>query len=399
MQLSERVKQIAPAKTLEMAAKAREMRAQGIDVISMSLGEPDMDTPEHIRNAAHEAIESGWSHYGPIPGIPSLREAVAEYQNRQSADCMKSYAQQADSIVFTGEDVIVSVGAKMAIYNAIQTIVNPGDEVIIPMPSWVSYQEMVKLAEGRVVAVQTKYEQNYCLTPEELRAALTERTRMLILCSPNNPTGSIYSREQLQGLVDVLRDFPQVTILSDEIYSCLSYDAQATTMSVFQELADRLVIINGVSKAYAMTGYRIGWMLSKNKPFVAACSRLQGQQLTCATMTAQRAAEAALRGDQACVKEMKAVFAERRELICKMAKAIPGWKFRNPQGAFYLFPDVSELGGGDVVAKQLLEEAHVAVVSGSAFGCPECIRLSYAISTEQITEAMRRIQNCHKGHL
>ena len=399
MQLSERVKQIASAKTLEMAAKAREMRAQGIDVISMSLGEPDMDTPEHIRNAAHEAIESGWSHYGPIPGIPSLREAVAEYQNRQSADCMKSYAQQADSIVFTGEDVIVSVGAKMAIYNAIQTIVNPGDEVIIPMPSWVSYQEMVKLAEGRVVAVQTKYEQNYCLTPEELRAALTERTRMLILCSPNNPTGSIYSREQLQGLVDVLRDFPQVTILSDEIYSCLSYDAQATTMSVFQELADRLVIINGVSKAYAMTGYRIGWMLSKNKPFVAACSRLQGQQLTCATMTAQRAAEAALRGDQACVKEMKAVFAERRELICKMAKAIPGWKFRNPQGAFYLFPDVSELGGGDVVAKQLLEEAHVAVVSGSAFGCPECIRLSYAISTEQITEAMRRIQNCHKGHL
>jgi len=399
MQLSERVKQITPAKTLEMAAKAREMRAQGIDVISMSLGEPDMDTPEHIRNAAHEAIEGGWSHYGPIPGIPSLREAVAEYQNRQSADCMKSYTQQADSIVFTGEDVIVSVGAKMAIYNAIQTIVNPGDEVIIPMPSWVSYQEMVKLAEGRVVAVQTKYEQNYCLTPEELRAALTERTRMLILCSPNNPTGSIYSREQLQGLVDVLRDFPQVTILSDEIYSCLSYDAQATTMSVFQELADRLVIINGVSKAYAMTGYRIGWLLCKNKPFVAACSRLQGQQLTCATMVAQRAAEAALRGDQTCVEEMKAVFAERRELICKMAKAIPGWKFRNPQGVFYLFPDVSELGGGDVVAERLLEEAHVAVVSGAAFGCPECIRLSYAISTEQIMEAMRRIQNCHKGHL
>ena len=399
MQLSERVKQIASAKTLEMAAKAREMRAQGIDVISMSLGEPDMDTPEHIRNAAHEAIEGGYSHYGPIPGIPSLREAVAEYQNRQSADCMKSYTQQADSIVFTGEDVIVSVGAKMAIYNAIQTIVNPGDEVIIPMPSWVSYQEMVKLAEGRVVAVPTKYEQNYCLTPEELRAALTERTRMLILCSPNNPTGSIYSREQLQGLVDVLRDFPQVTILSDEIYACLSYDAQATTMSVFQELADRLVIINGVSKAYAMTGYRIGWMLSKNKPFVVACTRLQGQQLTCATMVAQRAAEAALLGDQACVEEMKAVFAERRELICKMAKTIPGWMFRNPQGAFYLFPDVSELGGGDVVAERLLEEAHVAVVSGAAFGCPECIRLSYAISTEQITEAMRRIANCYKGHL
>ena len=222
---------------------------------------------------------------------------------------------------------------------------------------------------------------------------------MLILCSPNNPTGSIYSREQLQGLVDVLRDFPQVTILSDEIYACLSYDDQATTMGVFQELADRLVIINGVSKAYAMTGYRIGWMLSKNKPFVAACTRLQGQQLTCATMVAQRAAEAALLGDQTCVEEMKAVFAERRELICKMANAIPGWKFRNPQGAFYLFPDVSELGGGDVVAERLLEEAHVAVVSGAAFGCPECIRLSYAISTEQITEAMRRIANCSKGHL
>ena len=286
----------------------------------------------------------------------------------------------------------------MAIFNAIQTLVNPGDEVIIPMPAWVSYTEMVKLSEGRVVPVETSYDNDYCLTPDQLRAALTPRTRMIILCSPNNPTGSVYSYDQLSALVNVLCDYPNVAILSDEIYNALVYNNPSlqqynnTSFASFPELADRLIIINGVSKAYAMTGYRIGWLLSKNKDFIAACTRLQGQQLTCATMVAQKAAEAALTGSQDCVDQMRKIFDERRQLICRLAALIPGFKFREPQGAFYLFPDVSAIGTGDEVAELLLNEAHVAVVSGSAFGCPSCIRLSYAISTSEITEAMKRIR-------
>ena len=474
MQIAERVNKIAASQSLEMAARAKAMKAAGIDVISMSLGEPDMDTPEHIRRAAQEAIENGWSHYGPVAGIESLREAIAASQNQS---IIPSLSKAQHSIIYDSNDVIVSVGAKMAIYNAIQTAFNPGDEVIIPMPSWVSYSEMVKLAGGTVVPVQTRYEDCYCLTPEQLRKVLTPKTRMLILCSPNNPTGSVYSREELEALVEILREWPEVIVLSDEIYNALVYteninidkpaspdkqknaestaangdlrvtdnqiaseqaprqiacefrtagtDAQppqdsfqkcdvpsyentknkisnlkckisntSTSMAQFPELADRLVLVNGVSKAYAMTGYRIGWLLCKNKTFIQACIRLQGQQLTCATMVAQKAAEAALRGTQECVEQMRSVFASRRELICRLAKEIPGWKFEEPQGAFYLFPDVSALGGGDVYAERLLEKAHVAVVPGSAFGCPECIRLSYAISTEEIKEAMKRI-----GHL
>ena len=463
MQVSERAKGIAASQSLAMAARAKAMKAAGVDVISMSLGEPDMDTPEHIRRAAQEAIDNGWTHYGPVAGIASLRATVAAAQN---VKCRL----QIEDCKFETADVIVSVGAKMAIYNAIQTVINPGDEVVIPMPSWVSYTEMVKVARGKVVAVQTKYENRYCLTAEALRGALTEKTRMLILCSPNNPTGSIYSHSQLEALVEVLRAYPEVVVLSDEIYNALVYseeenkniqntayadinienkNAESTvaerdlcvtinqpaceqapgqdacefrtagtgiqspqdslqkcvvppsenaenivcSMAFFQELQDRLIIVNGVSKAYAMTGWRIGWLMSKNKAFIEACARLQGQQVTCATMVAQKAAEAALTGSQDCVAQMRQVFAERRELICKLAAEIPGWKFEKPQGAFYLFPDVSALGGGDRVAEFLLEEAHVAVVSGSAFGCPECIRLSYAISTEEIVESMRRIKS------
>lgn len=388
VRISDRVKNIAASQSLVMAARAKQMQAQGIDVISMSLGEPDFDTPAHIRLAAQEAIANNWSHYGPVAGIPSLREAIAHAQNRAAG------AHLSSAIEFVGEDVMVSVGAKMAIYNAIQTVINPGDEVIIPMPSWVSYTEMVKLAGGVVVPVLSTFEDNYCLTAEQLRKALSSRTRMIILCSPNNPTGSVYSATQLADLVAVLRDFPEVFVLSDEIYSCLSYGTEAPGMAIFPELEDRLIVVNGVSKAYAMTGYRIGWLLSKNKEFVAACIRLQGQQITCATMIAQKAAEAALTGLQECVAQMKAVFAQRRELICRLASEIPGFRFHQPQGAFYLFPDVSAIGSGDEVAQRLLDQAHVAVVSGSAFGCPSCIRLSYAISTEEIEEALRRIRNC-----
>jgi aspartate aminotransferase len=372
-----------------MAARAKQMKASGIDVISMSLGEPDFDTPEHIRRAAQEAIDNHWSHYGPVPGIPSLRAAAAAQQN----------SVPGNAIEWQAEDVLVSVGAKMAIFNAIQAAVNPGDEVIIPMPSWVSYTEMVKLAEGKVVSVETTYEDDYCLTPAQLRAVITPRTRMIILCSPNNPTGAIYSQENIQALIAVLRDYPEVIILSDEIYASLTYDAAPSSLAAYPELADRLIIINGVSKAYAMTGYRVGWMMTKDKKFLAGCTRLQGQQLTCATMVAQKAAEVALTAPQDSVNAMRDIFAERRELICRLAAEIPGLKFRRPKGAFYLFPDVTDITSNntevptaDALAEYLLDQAHVAVVSGPAFGCPSCIRLSYAISTEEIVEAMKRIK-------
>ena len=381
MQVSNRISKIEASQSLAMAARAKAMKAAGVDVVSMSLGEPDMDTPEHVRRAAQEAVDNHWSHYGPVAGIPALREAVAGYQNSITGN----------AIPWIADDVLVSAGAKMAIYNAIQAVVNPGDEVVIPTPSWVSYSEMVKLAEGVVVPVQTDFENRYCLTPEQLRAALTPKTRMVILCSPNNPTGSVYSGEELDALVNVLRDFPEVYILSDEIYNELAYGVVPPSFSHFSDLAERLIIINGVSKAYAMTGYRLGWLMSKNKAFVNACIRLQGQQITCATMIAQKAAEAALAGPKECVEEMRRVFAKRRELICALAQKIPGLKFHEPQGAFYLFPDVSAWGTGDEVAECLLEEAHVAVVPGSAFGCPKCIRLSYAISEEEIRIAMDRI--------
>ena len=381
MQVAQRILKIEASQSLVMAARAKAMKAAGVDVVSMSLGEPDMDTPKHVRLAAQEAVDNHWSHYGPVAGIPALREAVANYQN----------ALTGNAIPWIADDVVVSAGAKMAIYNAIQAVINPGDEVVIPMPSWVSYSEMVKLAEGVVVPVNTKYEDRYCLTPEQLKKALTKKTRMIILCSPNNPTGSVYSASELEALVAALRDFPDVFILSDEIYNALSYGVTPTSFSYFPDLAERLIIINGVSKTYAMTGYRIGWLMSKNEAFVSACIRLQGQQVTCATMVAQKAAEAALTGTQECVEEMRDIFASRRKLICSLAAEIPGMKFHEPQGAFYLFPDVSAWGTGNEVAERLLEEAHVAVVSGSAFGCPSCIRLSYAISEEEIRKAMSRI--------
>lgn len=388
MQVAQRILKIEASQSLVMAARAKAMKAAGVDVVSMSLGEPDMDTPKHVRLAAQDAVDNHWSHYGPVAGIPALREAVANYQNGVTGN----------AIPWIADNVLVSAGAKMAIYNAIQTAINPGDEVVIPMPSWVSYSEMVKLAEGVVVPVETKFEDRYCLTPEQLRAALTKKTRMVILCSPNNPTGSVYTASELEALVAVLRDFPEVYILADEIYNELIYNQSqkaggdsSISLAYFSDLAERLIIINGVSKAYAMTGYRIGWLMSKNEAFVSACIRLQGQQVTCATMVAQKAAEAALSGNQDCVAEMRNIFASRRKLICELAAAIPGLKFHKPEGAFYLFPDVSAWGTGDEVAERLLEEAHVAVVSGSAFGCPSCIRLSYAISEEEIRKAMSRI--------
>ncbi len=382
MQIAHRIQQISVSQSLAMAARCRALQEQGVDVINMSLGEPDQPTPLFIQKAAQQAIADNWSHYGPVPGISSLRQAIAKHQN----------AFDGNAITWQAEDVIVSVGAKAAIFNAIQTIINEGDEVIIPTPSWVSYGEMVKLAGGKVISIPTTAQENYCLTAAQLRDAITSHTRLIILCSPNNPTGTIYSDSRMDEIVAVLREYPEISILSDEIYNGLTYGTTARSWAYYMDLAERLIVVNGVSKTYAMTGYRIGWMMCKNTSFIAACTRLQSQQFTCATMIAQKAAEAALTADQESVSYLRAEFQERRDLICRLAREVKGWRFVEPHGAFYLFPDVSAIANGDEVAEMLLEKAHVAVVSGSAFGDPSCIRLSFAIGNEAIIEAMHRIK-------
>ena len=379
--ISSRVRALAPSATLAMSQMSAELKAQGIDVINLSVGEPDFFTPEHIKQAAHRAIDDNFSFYTPVPGYLSLRKAICEKLLREN------------DLEFTPEQIVVGNGAKHALCNTVMALVNPGDEVIIPTPSWVSYGEMVKLAGGKVISIPTTAANNYCLTVAQLREAITPRTRMLILCSPNNPTGTIYSNSSMDELADVLRAYPDIAVLSDEIYNGLTYGTHARSWAYYADLAERLISVNGISKTYAMTGYRIGWSLCKNKAFNTACSRLQSQQFTCATVIAQKAAEAALTGEQQSVEQLRAEFAQRRDLICRLAKEIKTWSFVEPQGAFYLFPDVRALGTGDAVAEMLLEKAHVAVVSGSAFGDPSCIRLSFAISNEAIVEAIRRIKN------
>lgn len=405
MVLSNRIAQISASPTLAMAAKARELKQAGLDVISMSLGEPDFPTPAHVKQAVKDAVDADLSHYGPVPGTPGLRAAAAKY--------MSSFAGESGAeATFVADDIIVSVGAKQAICNAIETLVGKGDEVILPTPCWVSYTEMVKLAEGVPVMVRTTMDDDFLLTPEALEAAITPRTKLILLCSPNNPTGAIYSAEQIDALAKVLLRHPDVAIIADEIYNQICYAGTCATWASQTALLDRLIVVNGVSKAFAMTGYRIGWLACKNKDFIKACTRLQGQQITCATMVAQYAAQKALESDLTCVADMTAAFQRRRDLIVSLAKDIPGWKVRCPKGAFYLFPDVTALFGkkapadsnytkthsspvissADELCEYLLTDGLVACVSGSAFGEPTCLRISYACSEQQITQAMHRIR-------
>ena len=394
MQISKRIDSLAESQTLQIAARCQQLRAEGVDVIGLSLGEPDFAAPQHVKDAAKAAIDNDFSHYGPVPGFPSLREAIAKTLNEE----LGGKNPQA----FTANEIVVSVGAKHCLCNAIETLVGPGDEVILPTPCWVSYIEMVKLAEGVSVPVKTTMENNFCLTAEQLEAAITPRTRLLVLCTPNNPTGSVYSHEALADLVRVLEKHPDISVISDEIYEHILYTGHHESMGQFESLKDRVVIINGVSKSHAMTGYRIGWMACHDKGFISAVKRLQGQQCTCATTIAQKAAEAAYTGDTACVEEMRQAFERRRDLIVGLAREIEGLKVLEPQGAFYLFPDVSSFFGktyngvtvhnADEVVEYLLNEAHVACVSGSAFGEDRCLRLSYATSEELIIKAMARIK-------
>lgn len=387
--ISERVNNLAASATLVMSQKSAELRAAGVDVINMSIGEPDFNTPEFIKEAAKEAIAANFSHYSPVPGYLSLREAICEKLERENG------------LHYTPAQIVVGNGAKQELCNALLATVNPGDEVVIPVPAWVSYVEMVKLAEGKPVLVYAGVDQDFKITPDQLEAAITERTRVVMFNSPSNPTGSVYTKEELAGITEVLERHPDVLILADDIYEHINYVGGAPSISQFESLKDRMIVVNGVSKAYAMTGWRIGYLAAPLE-IAKACSKLQGQYTSGVSSIAQKAAEAAYCGPQECVEEMRKAFERRRDLIVSLAKEIPGWIVNKPEGAFYLFPEVSSYIGkrygnqeiktsGDYVL-YLLEEAHVAAVDGDAFCAPGYLRLSYATSEENIREAMRRIR-------
>lgn len=387
-QISKRVEALAPSATLAMSQKSSELRAQGVDVINLSVGEPDFNTPEHIKEAAKRAIDENFTRYTPVPGYPSLRKAIVDN------------LAATNGVVYDPSQIVVGNGAKQALCNVILATVNPGDEVIIPTPAWVSYVEMVKLAEGKSVLVPAGIEQDFKITPSQLRAAITPRTRMVLICSPSNPTGSVYTRDELAALVEVIAEYPDILVLADEIYQHINYTGSYTSLGSFDAIADRCVVINGVSKAYAMTGWRIGFCAAP-APIAKAVSKLQSQYSSNASSIAQKAAEAAYTGPQECVEEMRAAFERRRDLVVELASQIPGLRVNKPQGAFYLFPEVSSFFGksfagrtirnADDLCMYLLEEGHVACVSGDAFCLPGYIRLSYATSDDNIREAIRRI--------
>lgn len=386
--LSDRLNRLSPSATLAMSQRSSELKAQGVDIINMSVGEPDFNTPDHIKAAAIAAVQDNWTRYSPVPGYPELKKAiVAKLKNENGLDYLPS-------------QILCSNGAKQSVCNAIMALVNQGDEVIIPAPYWVSYPQMVLLAEGTPVAVPTTIEQDFKMTPEQLEQAITPRTRAIILCSPSNPTGSVYSAAELEALKDVLLKHERVMIIADEIYEHINYVGAHASMAQFPDIKDRVVIVNGVSKAYAMTGWRIGF-IAAHEWVVKGCNKLQGQYTSGPCSVSQKAAEAAYTGSQECVEQMRQAFERRRDLIVRLAREIPGLEVNNPQGAFYLFPKCSSFFGkrdGERVinsssdlAMYLLEVGHVATVGGDAFGSPECFRMSYATSEENIVEAMRRI--------
>ena len=386
--LSDRLNRLSPSATLAMSQRSSELKAQGVDIINLSVGEPDFNTPDHIKEAAIKAVQDNWTRYSPVPGYPDLKKAiVAKLKNENGLDYLPS-------------QILCSNGAKQSVCNAIMALVNPGDEVIIPAPYWVSYPQMVLLAEGTPVAIPTTIEQDFKVTPEQLEQAITPRTRAIILCSPSNPTGSVYSAAELEALKDVLLKHERVMVIADEIYEHINYVGAHASMAQFADIKDRVVIVNGVSKAYAMTGWRIGFIAAPEW-VVKGCNKLQGQYTSGPCSVSQKAAEAAYTGSQECVETTRQAFERRRDLIVSLAREIPGLEVNNPQGAFYLFPKCSSFFGkrdGDRVinnstdlAMYLLEVGHVATVGGDAFGSPECFRMSYATSEANITEAMRRI--------
>ncbi len=388
--LSNRLQRLAPSATLAMSQKSSEMKAQGIDVINMSVGEPDFNTPDLIKHAAKKAIDENYSTYSPVPGYADLRKAIVEKLKNEN------------NLEYTMNEVLVSNGAKQSVCNTVMALVDDGDEVIIPTPYWVSYPQMVLLAGGVPVYVEAGFDQNFKMTPEQLEAAITPKTRLIILCSPSNPTGSVYSKEELEGLANVIKKHEDLFILADEIYEHINYIGKHESIAQFEGMKERTIIVNGVSKAYAMTGWRIGYIAAPEW-IVKGCNKLQGQYTSGPCSVSQKAAEFAYTADQSCVEEMRVAFERRRNLIVELAKDIPGLEVNVPEGAFYLFPKCSSFYGksdgtttinnSTDLAMYLLEKGHVATVGGDAFGDSECFRMSYATSDENIIEAMRRIKN------
>ena len=388
-QLSNRLQRLAPSATLAMSQKSSEMKAQGIDVINMSVGEPDFNTPDHIKEAAKAAIDQNYSRYSPVPGYQDLRQAIADKLRRENG------------LDYTTSEILVSNGAKQSVCNTVMALVNPGEQVIIPAPYWVSYPQMVKLAGGEPVIVEATFEQNFKMTAEQLEAAITPKTRMLILCSPSNPTGSVYNKEELRALANIILKYDDLFVLADEIYEHINYVGRHESIAQFPGMKERAIIVNGVSKAYAMTGWRIGYIAAPEW-IVKGCNKLQGQYTSGPCSVSQKAAEYAYTQSQECVEQMRQAFERRRDLIVGLAREIPGLEVNVPEGAFYLFPKCSSfygattpggktIGGSTDLALYLLEEGHVATVGGDAFGDPDCFRMSYATSDDNIREAMRRI--------
>lgn len=387
--LSDRLNNLAPSATLAMSQRSGELKASGVDVINMSVGEPDFNTPDHIKEAGKKAIDDNWTRYSPVPGYPDIKKAIVEKLKKEN------------NLEYTTDEVLVSNGAKQCVCNVVMALVNAGEEVIIPAPYWVSYPQMVKLAEGTPVYVEAKIEADFKITPAQLESVITPKTKLIILCSPSNPTGSVYSQEELEGLAEVIKKHDDLYVLADEIYEHINYVGKHASIASIPGMKERTIIINGVSKAYAMTGWRIGFMAGPQW-IVKGCNKLQGQYTSGPCSMSQKAAVVAWNADQSCVEDMRKAFERRRDLIVKLAKEVPGLEVNVPQGAFYLFPKCSSYFGksfGDRkinnssdLAMYLLEEGHVATVGGDAFGSPECFRMSYATSDENIVEAISRIK-------
>ncbi len=390
MKLSTRLDLFAEPETLKMAKLGRELRAKGIDVIDLSLGEPDFDTPDHIKEALKKAVDDNYSHYTPVAGYPDVREAVCTKLKRDN------------NLDYKPENILVSTGAKQSLANVVMAVVSKGDDVVIPTPYWVTYSEIVKLAEGKVTLVRTSIENKYKLTAPELEAALKPETRLFIFSSPCNPSGSVYTKEELAALAEVFKKYPDVFIISDEIYEYINFVGKHESIAQFEELKDRIIIINGLSKGYAMTGYRLGY-IAAHPDVIKACEKLQGQYTSGANAVTQRGAIEALTGDLKPSIEMNKEFGRRRERMLQLIKAIPGIQIAEPDGAFYVFPVVTAYFGkknGEEVIKDaddlcmyLLNTAHVSTVTGRAFGEPTCIRISFANSMEKIEAAMQRISD------
>ena len=389
-QISDRLNRLAPSATLAISQKSGEMKAQGVDVINMSVGEPDFNTPDHIKEAAKKAIDENYSRYSPVPGYVELRKAISNKLKNENG------------LEYSVNEILVSNGAKQSVCNTVMALVNDGEEVIIPAPYWVSYPQMVKLAGGVPVIVEAGFEQNFKMTPEQLEAAITPKTRMIILCSPSNPTGSVYSAEELAALAEVIKRHDNLYVLADEIYEHINYIGKHHSIAHVDGMRERTIIVNGVSKAYAMTGWRIGFIAAPEW-IVKGCNKLQGQYTSGPCSVSQKAAEAAYTTSQECVETMRKAFERRRDLIVELASQIPGLEVNKPEGAFYLFPKCSSFFGKSYNGKTinnstdlamfLLEVGHVATVGGDAFGDPYCFRMSYATSDDNIREALKRIKD------